>query len=84
MLQETYPDDKAKGHFDTNQFSVRIMSSDFQSSSGWVRMHDENVWVEREKDVAYVCVDMSESMLLYYWVCVYVMVIICHSERMYM
>ena len=47
-------------------------------------MHDENVWVEREKDVAYVCVDMSESMLLYYWVCVYVMVIICHSERMYM
>ena len=32
--QETYPDEKARGSFDTNHFSVRIMSSDFQSSSG--------------------------------------------------
>lgn len=38
-LQETYPDEKAKGNFDTNQFSVRIMSSDFQSSNGYVHVY---------------------------------------------
>lgn len=45
-MQETYPDEKAKANFDTNQFCVRIMSSDFQSTSGYV------VWREggRERE----------------------------------